>query len=278
MSVNLPTTLLRSFVAIVDSGSLLGASHQVMLSQSTLSSQIKNLESQLKQPLFQRDGRRLVLTAAGQLLLTYARKMLALHDEAVSAIGSNALSGPIRIGIVQDFSDAFLRGLLSDFSGQFPETQVYVKVSRTVQLRKLIADGELDIVIGMGDVTDEAAIAAQPMYWFGNPAALKQPVISLALLEAPCRFREAALAALDAAGRAYRIAIEAPNLSALKAAVDAQLGITCRTLLFAERDQMLSGRALPALPEIGFVLHSAPIPSPAAAHFLGVAADALSVL
>jgi DNA-binding transcriptional LysR family regulator len=278
MSVNLPTTLLRSFVAIVDSGSLLGASHQVMLSQSTLSSQIKNLESQLKQPLFQRDGRRLVLTAAGQLLLTYARKMLALHDEAVSAIGSNALSGPIRIGIVQDFSDAFLRGLLSDFSAQFPETQVYVKVSRTVQLRKLIADGELDIVIGMGDVTDEAAVAAQPMCWFGNPAALKQPVVSLALLEAPCRFREAALAALDETGRAYRIAIEAPNLSALKAAVDAQLGITCRTLLFAERDQMLSGRALPPLPEIGFVLHSAPILSPAATHFLGVAADALSGL
>lgn len=278
MSVNLPTTLLRSFVAIVDSGSLLNASHQVMLSQSTLSSQVKNLESQLKQPLFRRDGRRLVLTAAGQLLLSYARKMLALHDEAVSAISSNALSGPIRIGIVQDFSDAFLRGLLSDFSGQFPETQVYVKVSRTVQLRKLIADGDLDIVIGMGDVTDEATVAAQPMCWFGQPTASKQEVISLALLEAPCRFRDAALSVLDASGRGYRIAIEAPNLSTLKAAVDAGLGITCRTALFAERHQMLSARSLPMLPEIGFVLHAAPALSPAASHFRSAAQGALTGL
>ncbi|WBO21363.1 LysR substrate-binding domain-containing protein [Sphingomonas abietis] len=278
MSVNLSTALLRSFVAIVDCGSLLNASHQVMLSQSTLSSQVKNLESQLRQPLFQRDGRRLVLTAAGQSLLSYARKILALHDEAVSAISSNALSGPIRIGIVQDFSDAFLRGLLSDFSDQFPETQIYVKVARTVQLKKLVAEGELDIVIGMGDVAEEAVVAAQPMCWFGRQTALKNNVLSLALLEAPCRFRDAALSALNASGRDYRIAIEAPNLSTLKAAVDAGLGITCRTALFAEADQVLKAKSLPALPDIGFVLHSILTLSPAAGHFRSAAADALTKL
>lgn len=278
MSVNLPTSLLRSFVAIVDSGSLLAASHQVSLSQSALSFQVKKLEGMIKHPLFQREGRRLVLTGTGQLLLDYARKMLTLHDEALGAINSGALSGPIRIGIVQDFSDAFLRGLLSDFSGQFPDTQIYVKVSRTVQLKRLISDGALDLVIGMGDTTDEAVVAAKPMCWFGQPAAAKDEIISLALLEAPCRFRDAALSALDASGRGYRIAIEAPNLSTLKAAVDAGLGVTCRTTLFAEQEQLISGRILPALPDIGYVLHAADGLSTAAKHFHGVAKLALHAL
>ena len=86
MPVNLPTNLLRSFVAIVDTGSMLNASEKVFVTQSALSLQIKRMEELLQQSLFHREGRRLTLTPAGDLMLDYARKILTLHDEAVTAV------------------------------------------------------------------------------------------------------------------------------------------------------------------------------------------------
>jgi len=79
MTTNLPTTMLRSFVAIVEAGSMLGAAEQVFVTQSALSLQVKRLEELVQQPLFLREGRRLSLTAAGEILLGYARRVLALR-------------------------------------------------------------------------------------------------------------------------------------------------------------------------------------------------------
>lgn len=70
------------------------------------------------------------------------------------------------------------------------------------------------------------------MTWYGDPDLAQQDVVPLAVLEKPCRFREAAIASLEAAGVRYRIAAETPNLSTLRAAVQARLGIACRTHLF----------------------------------------------
>lgn len=86
MPVNVPTNLLRSFAAIVDTGSMLNASEHVFVTQSALSLQIKRLEELVQLPLFRRDGRRLSLTPAGEVLLDYARRMLALHDEALATL------------------------------------------------------------------------------------------------------------------------------------------------------------------------------------------------
>ena len=104
MTVNLPTNMLRSFVAIVETGSMLNASEQVFVTQSALSLQIKRLEELVQQHLFLREGRRLTLTSAGEVLLGYARRILALHDEAVAAITTGRFEGPVRIGMVQDFA------------------------------------------------------------------------------------------------------------------------------------------------------------------------------
>ena len=86
MAINLPTNLLRSFVAIVDTGSMSGASEHVFVTQSALSLQIRRLEELVQQTLFVKDGRRLALTRPGLVLLDYARRILALHDEAVTAL------------------------------------------------------------------------------------------------------------------------------------------------------------------------------------------------
>ncbi|HWU03020.1 MAG TPA: LysR family transcriptional regulator, partial [Novosphingobium sp.] len=223
MPVNLPTNLLRSFVAIVDTGSMLGASEKVFVTQSALSLQIKRLEELLQQPLFHRDGRRLTLTPAGDLMLDYARRVLQLHDEAVVAVTAGHFAGPARIGMVQDFAETLFSGMLAQFAELHPDAQIYSRVAGTAELLAQLDRHQLDIVLGFAAGHDPEAIARAPMGWYGRRELATAPVIPLAVLEPPCRFREEAIRALEAAGRPYRIAVETPNLTTLRAAVEAGL-------------------------------------------------------
>ncbi len=254
MPVNLPTTVLRSFVAIVDTGSMLNAAEHVFVTQSALSLQIKRLEELVQQDLFTREGRRLILTPAGDLLLDYARRVLSLHDEAVEAITSGRLAGPVRIGMVQDFADNLLTGLLARFANLHPEAQIYARVAGTADLLQMVDRGQLDMIVGYAAADDPAAIKVSPLAWYGTAALARREVVPLAVLEKPCRFREAAIAALDAAGRPWRITIESPNLSTLRAAVEAGLGLTSRTHLFLNDQAVLVDTALPRLPEVACII------------------------
>ena len=253
MAVNLPTNMLRSFVAIVDTGSMLNATERVFVTQSALSLQIKRLEELVQQPLFTRDGRRLALTSAGDLLLGYARRVLALHDEAVAAVSAGAFAGPVRIGMVQDFADALLTGLLARFAELHADAQIYARVAGTAELQEMLDRGQLDLAIGYAAAGDPRAVRQAPTVWFGEQGLTDQHELPLVVLEKPCRFREAATAALDGAGRPWRIAVETPNLSTLRAAVAAGLVLTSRTALFLHDLPILDAVALPPLPDVACV-------------------------
>jgi DNA-binding transcriptional LysR family regulator len=263
MAVNLPTDLLRSFAAIVDSGSMLKATERVFVTQSALSLQMKRLEETVQAPLFHRDGRRLVLTPTGQTLLTYARELLAVNDRAVAAVTGDALAGPVRVGMVQDFAETLLSGVLSRFAQLNPETQLQMRVGGSQELLDLLASDRLDTVLGMGASDDPAAICAAPTIWLGEDALLEEAVLPVAVLERPCRFRDALLSHLEASGRAYRIVLETPSLSVLRAAVHSGLGVTCRTELFGARAISSEAAAnLPALPGVTYVRHLRASPHP----------------
>jgi len=196
MVTNLPTELLRSFVAIVDSGSMLRATEKVFVTQSALSLQMKRLEETVLTPLFHRDGRRLVLTPAGQALLPRAREILALNDKAVVALTGDALAGPARVGLVQDFAETLLSGVLARFASLNPDTQLHVRVAGSPELLGLLEADRLDVVLCMGAADDPRAVQVTPMVWHGEAALADSPVLPIAILETPCRFRDAALAAL----------------------------------------------------------------------------------
>jgi len=283
MPVNLPTELLRSFAAIVDTGSMLKATERVFVTQSALSLQMKRLEDTVQSPLFHRDGRRLVLTPAGELLLTYARDMLALNDKAVSALSGDALAGPARVGTVQDFAETLLGGVLSRFAHRHPETQLQVRVGGSAELLELLASDRLDVVLCMGSIDDPAALETAPMKWLGHPMLADEDVLPLAVLERPCRFRDAALAALEQAGRPYRIVLETPSLSVLRAALDADLAITCRTRIFSDREidiavERTSGSALPHLPDVAYTRHMRRDPHPTVERLLAMMEGAVKDL
>ena len=197
MPINLPTNVLRSFVAIVDAGSMLLAADHVLVTQSALSLQVRKLEELLQQSLFHRDGRRLSLTPAGELLLDYARRVLTLHDEAVAAVGAGQFAGPVRIGMVQDFADALLGGVLVRFAELHPDAQLYARVAGTAELLGLLERDQVDIVVGYAAADAEDAVSVAPMTWYGYGALAEREIVPLAVLESPCRFREAAIAALE---------------------------------------------------------------------------------
>lgn len=278
MPVNLPTTVLRSFVAIVDTGSMLNAAEHVFVTQSALSLQIKRLEELVQQELFTREGRRLILTPAGNVLLDYARRVLSLHDEAVEAITSGRLSGPVRIGMVQDFADNLLTGLLARFANLHPEAQIYARVAGTADLLQMVDRGQLDMIVGYAAADDPTAIKVSPLAWYGTPELAQREVVPLAVLEKPCRFREAAIAALDAAGRPWRITIESPNLSTLRAAVEAGLGLTSRTHLFLNDQAILVDAALPRLPEVACIIARKRDIDPITARLADLAAETVRAL
>ena len=221
MPVNLPTNLLRSFVAIVDTGSMLNASEQVFVTQSALSLQIKRLEELVQQSLFLREGRRLHLTAAGEVLLDYARRVLSLHDEAVAAVSAGRFAGPARIGMVQDFADSLLSGLLSRFAELHPDAQIYARVAGTAELQALLDRRELDILLGFAAPNDGSAVTVAPMSWYGTAELVERDTIPLAVLEEPCRFREAAIRALEAEGDGRRTPLIMLTANALPEHVEA---------------------------------------------------------
>ncbi|MEI9964256.1 MAG: LysR substrate-binding domain-containing protein [Caulobacteraceae bacterium] len=257
MPAILPIEVLRSFVAIVDCGSMLKASERVFLTQSALSLQVKRLEEMLQQPLFHRDGRRLVLAPAGEVLLQYAREMLALNDQAISAVSGGALDGPVRIGMVQDFAETLLTRILAQFAALHPEAALHARIGGTAELLEELEKDRMDLLIGFAEPGSKADVRVEPMVWIGDPDLAAREVLPLAVLERPCRFREAAIAALEAAGRPYRIVLETPNLSTLRAAVEARLGLSCRTPLFGATALDGAAAGLPPLPAVACSLWTA---------------------
>ena len=171
-----------------------------------------------------------------------ARRMLDLNDRLVASLSGETLGGLVHLGIVQDFAEAFLPGILNSFGAQHPKTQVHLRVAGSPDLTDAISRGELDVALCMSRPGERPALATEPMIWIGAAPLLERPEIPLVLLDKPCLFRSAALRALSEAGLRFRIVLETPSLSGLRAAVEAGIGITCRARPFHLRQGMVGVR------------------------------------
>lgn len=260
--INLPMDLLRSFVTIVDTGSMVKASEHVFLTQSALSLQMKRLADIMQQPMFRRQQGALLLTSAGETLLAHARDILALNDQAVTAIGGR-LVGPIRIGMVQDFADAILAGVLARFKRLNPDLRMEIRISNSSELKELVENGLLDIALYLAEEADKATIAVAPMAWLGDEDLLAASSLPIAIMTKPCIFREASLAALEQVGQPYTIAVETPSISVLRAAVDSGFAITCRTTAFLGHSRKPLNIPDAVLPNVAYSLAISATPSAA---------------
>lgn len=250
MISDLPSPLLRSFVAVVDCGSLSAASARVGRSESALSLQMSRLEDIVGQQLFQRDGRTLKLNQAGGLLLSHARAILSRIDAARVDLGS-AAAPPVRIGIVQDFVDAVLRPTLTDIRADGGWGAITIVIGSTVELLQALGEERIDTAFCAGDPPGAMIVKHLPMDWFGDPILAGLDVLPLVGITPPCPFLRAAQQSLDAVGRSWRMALVTPSLDSLRAAAQAGLGLTCRTEIGMGL-QPLRGAGLPLLPKISY--------------------------
>lgn len=254
--------ILRSFVTGIDLGTFGRAADRLGRSTSAVSAQLKKLEDQVGMPLLRKSGRNLLLTEAGEALLAYARRLLALNDEAASAICDINLEGKVRIGLQQDFGEGILTRILGDFTRAHPRILVEVKLTSNSELLKLIKSGELDLAVAWdsGEETPYSTLLAQPaMCWIGPAERLdisysKDRPLPLVMAESYCLMRVAALSALDKAGIPWRISFASASLGGIWSAVAAGLGVTVRTGLgLPGYLQVYEG--LPQLPTVGLVIH-----------------------
>ncbi|MGO8918802.1 MAG: LysR substrate-binding domain-containing protein [Stellaceae bacterium] len=234
MQINLDMDVLRTLVAAQELGGLNRAARRVGRSQSAVSQQLRKLEEQAGQPLFRKQGRGLCLTEAGDVVLRYARRILELNDEAIAAVQGTAVEGVVRFGMPSDFAETWLPAALGRFKRAHPSVRIEASVDRNAALLERLETGHLDLVLlfGRGARADAERLATVPMVWIGREAVARRAVeepLPLVLFEPPCVFREAAVAALEAASVPWRVAFTSPSLSGLWAAVDAGLGVTVRT-------------------------------------------------
>ena len=224
--------VLRTFVSIAESGSFTRTAAQIFRTTSAVSMQIKRLENTLGCALFSREARRVALTAEGERLLSYARRLLKLNEEAVGAFIKPSLSGQVRFGAPADIGTHILPGLLSLFARTHPGIEVNVSVGRSVDMIQRIDAGELDVaLISVGnlgqDDTRGEVVHREPLVWAGRAGgvAMRRNPLPLALASAECAWRRQALDALDRVGRSYRIAYSSEQCAGQEAAMVADLAV-----------------------------------------------------
>lgn len=225
--IQLGPDLLRTFVAAADSGSFTKAASVVHRTQSAVSMQMKRLESDLGLTLFNREGRGVALTAEGDVLYRYAVRLLALHDEALAAVGGPRLHGVIRFGAPEDYATRYLPGALKRFGTAHPFVQVDVYCDESSRLREKFRDGEMDLILTTEERAGETDSRPLPLAWLvaerGAPVGLRP--LPLALYHQGCLYRRNGLAALEKAGIPYRIAYGSPSMTGVMAAIRAGLAV-----------------------------------------------------
>lgn len=228
--------LLHSFVSVVDAGGFTRAGERVHRTQSTVSQQIRKLESNLGCALFRRIGRQVDLTEDGERLLGYARRMLALSTEIRETVSGKPGLEVVRLGAPDDFAVPQLTALAADFAAAHPQARIAMRCDLSVQLGRALDRGELDIALikrepGAGD-----CLAAWPerLRWLRGRQESDKPLpdpVPLVVFPQGCVYRNRAIHVLESAGRRWRIAYESPNIHGLQAALEGGLGIG----LLAER-------------------------------------------
>jgi DNA-binding transcriptional LysR family regulator len=239
--IMLDLELLRSFVSVVDSGGFTRAGERVHRTQSTVSQQIKRLEDDFGQPLLNRTGKEVTPTEAGERLLSYARRLLSLAEEARDVLSRPGNEGAIRLGVPEDFAAYRLTKLLASFSRSRPGLRLDVRVDQSTYLRRDLERGELDLALFKRGAGEKGGIAVWPerVHWVTSKAhPIDAEIRSVPLIGFPtgCLYRARAIHAIESAGRAWHMAYTSSSLTGIQAAVAAGLGLSILSEIAVQAD------------------------------------------
>lgn len=258
--VNLELDLLRAFITVVETGSFTRAAALLGRTQPAVSLQIRRLEDQLRAPLLDRAGRGVALTTEGAGLLPQARHLLRLNDEIIATLGEGDLEGEVRFGAPEDIATMHLPGILGAFARNHPRIRLSVTCDYTANLLDQMSRGLLDLaLIKREPVGPELGVRvwSEPLVWVAlDPSIVEATPLPVILAPAPDIYRKRALAALEAAGMAFRAAFTSPSLAGQMAALRAGLGVGVLPSAMAPRDLSVLRDTLPPLSDSEIALVS----------------------
>jgi DNA-binding transcriptional LysR family regulator len=248
---DLDLDLLRCFVTVAERGGFTAGGQALGLTQSAVSLKIKRLEEVVQRRVLDRTSRTVVLTRDGETLLAYARRILALNDEAVRRLVAPPVAGRLRLGVADHFVPRNLAPLLARFARVYPEVRLEVEVGRSHELRAAQEKGGLDLVLGKRRDGETAGrpIWTEAVVWVAAADWSLAPgrPLPLAMLPPGCMFRDRALAALARAGLGFEVVYVSASLLGVAAAAQAGFALTV-----LGRSGLPPGLAeVPGLPPLG---------------------------
>lgn len=222
---------LECFLAVIETGSFTRAADKVSRTQSAVSQQITKLENQIGKPLFVR-GKNLTLTSEGEILLTYARKIIQLNRDAMDRFKQPELQGEVRFGLPEDFASVFLSDVLTEYASLHPRILLNVECDLTLNLFDRFKKKEFGLVLVKmnrpEDFPNGMDVWSEALEWVGNKELFElddQPV-SLVLSPQPCVYRTRAIHALEKMDKNWRIVFSSHSYAGTVAAVKAGMGVT----------------------------------------------------
>ncbi len=270
----LDLSALRTFLAIAETRTFEQAGIRVGRTQPAVSQQMRRLEAQAGARLFRRRGRSSELTEAGLRLVAHARRLLAVHDEALASLHGGGTGGLVRMGVPPDYAEGVLPGMLRRFAQSSPGVRLELMVARSASLMAALHEGGLDLAVSTQTegALPHVVLRRSPLAWIAayDFRLGREEVVPLLLPTEAGLHRRIALTALERAGRAYVERGTASSLAGLRAAVRAGLGVTPRSVDMLAPDLRVLGdrEGLPPLGEITFVLHRRKAGAPEAARQL----------
>jgi len=259
---NLDMTALRAFVTVADTGGVTRASGFLNLTQSAVSMQLKRLEESVGVSLLDRSARKLALTRQGEQMLSYARRMLSLNDEAMTRLTAQDYEGQLALGVPSDIIYPAIPQVLQRFNATFPRMKVQLVSSFTSRLRRMLERGEVNLTLATEPHLDSGGetLLERPLVWVGAIDGQQWRARPLRLaFEEMCIFRHAVQRELDRAEIPWEMAVESDNTRTIEATISADLAVNACIEGAEPRyvAQLRHGGALPDLPQVKINMYGA---------------------
>ena len=237
MSGELDGGLLKVFVAIIECQGFSAAAERLHKTQSTVSQSLQRLEEIVGTPLIHPPSRSIGLTPSGETFLIYARQILKLHLEAVSAAQLPNEQVCIHLGMPEDYAQYCLGGMLKDFQAQFAQVRPDICCEMSTALVSRLHRGELDLVLGVehAGLQPGEYLCDEPLVWVAAPSwsGVGRQSVPLAVYAEGCAFRANAVQALAQAGRSWQVVYTSQSPRGIAIAIEQGLsvGVMARRLV-----------------------------------------------
>lgn len=228
--LNIPTDLLRTFVAVIDFRSFTKAAHSLGITQPAVSAQVKRLQCLLGYELFDKSAPGVSLSPQGNDVVMAARRMLAINDELLRASRGAPRAETLRLAIPGNFCGARIPQILADFRKRWPYICFNVGAAGFEAMMRDLKQGELDLAVAVAQ--SPLPLQARHLWldqavWLRSETTRLSPHGPMPLVSfgEDCVCRQSAVQVLSRIGRACEFVLTSRSLVSLEAAVVAGLGV-----------------------------------------------------